>query len=103
MEGLSLGAVAVNTVVSSALVLTSLALAMVVLGTDTNTWILLAIVLPFGTIFPTLFDSVSRTLWTALDLAMRPAGPDEVDAEYARTAGNQRFLQDPRSSQDSGH
>ena len=94
-EGHWLGAVAVNTVVSAALVLISLAIAMVTLGTDTNQWVLLAIVAPFGTIFPTLFDPFSRTIWTAIDLAMRPAGPDEVSVEYARVAGNQPFLPDP--------
>ncbi len=92
MEGHWLGAVAVNTVISAALVLTSLILAMVALGTGTTTWILLAICGPFGTVFPILFDPFSRTLWTSIDLMMRPAGPDEVDLMYARTADGKLFL-----------
>ncbi len=92
MDGHWLGAVAVNTVISAALVLTSLILAMVALGTGTTTWILLAICGPFGTLFPILFDPFSRTLWTSIDLMMRPAGPDEVDLMYARTDDGKLFL-----------
>ena len=91
-EGTSLGAVAVNTVVSAALVLVALAVAMVTLGTDTNRWTLLAVVAPFGTIFPLLFDPFSRTIWLAIDLAMSPAGPDEVDPRWARTTDRKPFL-----------
>jgi uncharacterized protein (DUF983 family) len=92
VEGHWLGAVAVNTVVSSGLVLTALALSLVILGTDTSRGVLLLVVGPWGTIFPALFDPFSRTLWTSIDLAMRPAGPDEVVVDYARTAGNAPFL-----------
>jgi len=94
VEGHWLGAVAVNTVVTAALILTVLVLLMVTLGTDTSRWALLAMVAPFGTIFPALFDPISRTLWTAIDLAFRPAGPDEVDLPYARTAGHEPFVRD---------
>ena len=92
-EGHWLGAVAVNTVVSSALVLAALALGLVLLGTDTSRWTLLLVVAPFGTIFPALFDPFSRTIWTALDVAMRPAGPDEVDLKWATTIDRKPFLQ----------
>jgi len=78
MEGHSLGAVAVNTVVSSALVLTVVSLALVVFGTDVSTSFLLLIASPFGLLFPILFDPVSRTLWNALELMMRPVQPDEL-------------------------
>ena len=49
---------------------------------------------PVGTILPALFDPISRTLWTAIDRAFRPAGPDEGDLPYARTAGHEPFLRD---------
>ncbi|MDG2113402.1 MAG: DUF983 domain-containing protein [Actinomycetota bacterium] len=94
IEGHWLGAVAVNTVISAALVLIALALAMVIFGTDTPRGTLLLMVLPFGTIFPTLFDPFSRTLWTAVDVLIRPPGPDEVDLPFARTTGNKPFLPD---------
>jgi len=82
MEGHSLGAVAVNTVVSSALVLTVVSLALVVFGTDVSTSFLLLIAAPIGLIFPILFDPVSRTLWNALELLMRPAQPDELNQRF---------------------
>jgi len=82
MEGHSLGAVAVNTVVSSALVLTVVSLALVVFGTDVSTSFLLLIASPFGLLFPILFDPVSRTLWNALELMMRPIQPDELKRQF---------------------
>jgi len=82
MEGHSLGAVAVNTVVSSALVLTAVALALITFGTDVSTTFLLLIAAPFGLLFPILFDPVSRTLWNALELLMRPAQPDELSQRF---------------------
>jgi len=94
VEGHWLGAVAVNTMVSAGLILLTAVLLMVALGTDTNRWALLAMVAPLGTVFPALFDPFSRTLWTAIDLMFRPAGPDEVDLPYAKTAGHQPFVHD---------
>ena len=82
MEGHSLGAVAVNTVVSSALVLTVVSLVLVVFGTDVSTSFLLLIASPFGLLFPILFDPVSRTLWNALELMMRPVQPDELKRQF---------------------
>ncbi len=82
MEGHSLGAVAVNTVVSSALVLTVVSLALVIFGTDVSTPFLLLVAAPVGLIFPILFDPVSRTLWNALELLMRPAQPDELNQRF---------------------
>jgi len=82
IEGHSLGAVAVNTVVSSALVLTVVSLALVVFGTDVSTSFLLLIASPFGLLFPILFDPVSRTLWNALELMMRPVQPDELKRQF---------------------
>ena len=82
MEGHSLGAVAVNTVVSSGLVLTVVTLALVIFGTDVSTSFLLSVAAPVGLIFPVLFDPVSRTLWNALELLMRPAQPDELNQGF---------------------
>ncbi|MEC8976134.1 MAG: DUF983 domain-containing protein [Actinomycetota bacterium] len=84
MEGHSLGAVAVNTVVSSALVLTTVALTLLIAGTDTSTSTLLLVVSPVGLIFPVVFDSVSRTLWNAIELLMRPPLTNEVGDEFQR-------------------
>lgn len=41
----------------------------------------LAALLPVGTVFPAVFYPISRTLWTAIDIAMRPLQPGEADTE----------------------
>ena len=82
MEGHSLGAVAINTVVSAALVLIAVALGLVVLGTDVSTSSLLLIAAPVGVLFPILFDPISRTLWNAIELLMRPVSDDELDPRF---------------------
>ena len=82
MEGHSLGAVAVNTVVSSALVLTVVSLALVIFGTDVSTSFLLLLAAPAGLLFPILFDPVSRTLWNAFELMMRPVQPEELKQQF---------------------
>lgn len=82
MEGHSLGAVAINTVTSSALVLVVVALSLVVLGTDVSTSFLLVIAAPVGVVFPILFDPISRTLWNAVELLMRPVSDEELDPRF---------------------
>jgi len=82
MEGHSLGAVAVNTVVSSALILTLVSLSLVVFGTNIPTSRLLLIATPVGVLFPILFDPLSRTLWNAVELLMRPVSDSELDPRF---------------------
>ena len=79
MEGHWLGAVAVNTVVSAAAVLATVVAAMLVWGTDISRSLLLALAVPVGVGVPVLFDPVSRTLWTAIDVLMRAPSPSEFD------------------------
>ena len=79
IEGHWLGAVAVNTVVSAAAVLAAVVAAMLVWGTDASRWLLLAVAAPVGIVVPVLFDPVSRTLWTAIDVLVRPPGPNDFD------------------------
>ncbi len=81
MDGHSLGAVAVNTVVSSALVLAVVFLSLVVFGTDVSTSFLLLVAAPVGLLFPILFDPVSRTLWNAFELMMRPIQSGELKSQ----------------------
>lgn len=51
---------------------------------DLDLWIGLAVLLPVGVIFPFVFYPVSKTLWTAIDIAMRPLGPGEADVGRVR-------------------
>ena len=82
MDGHSLGAVAVNTVGSSALVLTVVSLVFVAFGTDVSSSFLLLVAAPVGLLFPILFDPVSRTLWNAFELMMRPVQPGELKQQF---------------------
>ena len=82
MEGHSLGAVTVDTMTSSALVLTVVALALLTIGTDASTSTLLLLAAPVGLIFPILFDPVQRTLWNAIELLMRPPQANEIREEF---------------------
>ena len=85
MEGHSLGAVAVNTVASSALVLVVVIFTLLINGTKTATSTLLMLAAPVGVLFPILFDSVSRTLWNAIELLMRPPHAGEIREEFRRS------------------
>ena len=78
MEGHSLGAVAVNTVASAAVVLMAVVFALLVFGIDTPTKFLLLLAAPVGLLFPIAFDPISRTLWNAMELLMRPLEPHEI-------------------------
>jgi hypothetical protein len=40
------------------------------------------LVAPAGLIFPILFDPVSRTLWNAIELLMRPPQENEIREEF---------------------
>ena len=84
-EGHSLGAVAVNTTTSSAMVLAVVTLALLTNGTDTSTSTLLLLAAPVGLIFPILFDPVSRTLWNVIELLMRPPQANETRKEFRHT------------------
>ena len=39
----------------------------------------LAALLPVGVVFPFVFYPISKTLWTAIDIAMRPLRAGEAD------------------------
>ena len=92
MDGHSLGAVAVNTMTSSALVLTVVALALVIIGTDASTSTLLLLAAPAGLIFPILFDPVSRTLWNAIELKFEKSFAISRFGEYCLSSCNTTLL-----------
>ena len=79
MEGHWLGAVAVNTVFSAAVVLGTVIAAMLVWGADVSRGLLLWLAVPVGVLTPVLFDPVSRTLWTAIDALVRPPQPSDFN------------------------
>lgn len=78
VQGQWIGAIAVNTVLSLGALL-----AVIVVGTaltlpDVPFAPLAAAALLVGGITPVLVQPLSRTLWTAIDLAVRPLEPDEL-------------------------
>lgn len=73
-----IGGVTINTVVTFVLGFVVMISWIVLSWPDPKLAPGLAALLPVGTVFPFVFYPVSRTLWTAIDLAMRPLRPDEV-------------------------
>lgn len=67
------------------MVLAVVTLALLTNGTDTSTSTLLLLAAPVGLIFPILFDPVSRTLWNAIELLMRPPQANEIRKEFRHT------------------
>ena len=67
---------------SSGLVLTVVSLVFVAVGTDVSSSFLLLVAAPVGLLFPILFDPVSRTLWNAFELMMRPVQPGELKEQF---------------------
>jgi len=79
IEGHWIGAIGINTIVSFGLLAATLVVAFVVTFPDFPLRTLMILALLVSIITPTVFFPVSRTLWTAIDIAMRPLEPHEVD------------------------
>lgn len=77
------GAVGINTIVSFAALLIALVVGIVAMYPDLRVAPLLALTLPVAALVPIAFWPLSQTLWTAIDIAMRPVTRDEIDPRYA--------------------
>lgn len=77
-EGNFIGAVAINTIVSFGSMALALLIGIIVMAPDIEVGPLLLATCAAAIIVPILFFPFSKTLWNAIDLAMRPATPDEV-------------------------
>jgi uncharacterized protein (DUF983 family) len=85
IEGHWLGALGMNTTVSFAVVLLAVVVAFVVTydGGSTALGVAVAVIVGVAIVVPLAFYPVSKTLWSAIDLAMRPLEPeDDVDPRY---------------------
>lgn len=78
VEGHWIGAIGMNTVVSFALLLVVVATGTALTVPDVPLGPLLGLSMGTALVFPILFQPVSRTLWTAIDLSVRPIEPDEL-------------------------
>jgi uncharacterized protein (DUF983 family) len=83
IEGHWLGALGMNTIVSFAAVLVALVAAFALTYPDGSVALALGVVVATAVIVPLVFYPVSKTLWSAIDLAMRPLEPDDdVDPRW---------------------
>lgn len=83
VEGHWIGAIGVNTVCVMGLMLIVLAGVTFSLFPDPPpTWPLMSAEVTIALLGPLVFFPSSRTLWTAMDLMMRPLAPGEVDPRF---------------------
>ena len=83
IEGQWLGALGMNTMVSFGAVMLSVVGAFVATYDQGSVALAVSIVVAIAIIVPLAFFPVSKTLWCAIDLAMRPLEPDDdVDPRW---------------------
>jgi uncharacterized protein (DUF983 family) len=83
VEGHWIGALGMNTIVSFGLLFLTLVGGLVATWPDPPAVPLLVACVTVAAVVPVLFFPFSRTLWSAIDLAMRPLEPrDQVDPRY---------------------
>jgi uncharacterized protein (DUF983 family) len=85
-EGYWLGAVMINTGVAVAVFAVVLVGGMVATWPDVPWAALLVVTVAVDVVFPVVWYPVSKTLWVALDLAVHPLDPHEVEAAEHRAA-----------------
>jgi hypothetical protein len=79
IEGHWIGAIGLNTIVSFGALLITLAVGVALTLPDIPVGPLMVANVAVAVIVPLAFYPISRTLWTAVDIAMRPLEADEVD------------------------
>lgn len=82
IEGHWIGAVAMNTVVSFGLLLVTIVVGLVLSLPDPKAAPLLIAALGVALVTPIAFYPFSKTLWTAIDVSMRPLEPGEVHPDW---------------------
>jgi uncharacterized protein (DUF983 family) len=84
VEGHWIGSLGTNTTVIFGLMLVVLLTVSLVAYPDPVLWPLLIAEISIAVAGPILFFPSSRTLWTAIDLLMRPLRPGEIDPRFVR-------------------
>jgi uncharacterized protein (DUF983 family) len=83
IEGHWLGALGMNTIVSFGILALTMAVGLIATYPDIATGPLVAISVAVAVVVPLVFYPFSKTLWSAIDLAMRPLEPDDdVDPRW---------------------
>ncbi len=91
IEGHWIGAVGVNTIVTFGLLMITIFVSIIATFPDFPVTKLVILCLGVSIFVPLLFHPSSRTLWSAIDLGMRPLQPDEADPAIvlSQTPSNQ--------------
>jgi hypothetical protein len=79
IEGHWIGAIGINTIVSFAVLGVVVIVGLILTYPDGSTLRLILVAAATAMIGPTAFYPMSKTLWTAIDIGMRPLEPHEVD------------------------
>lgn len=83
-----IGALGMNTIVSFTLLLGVIAVGFVVTYPDPPIAVLMAVALSVAVVFPVGFYPISKSLWSAIDMAMRGPDPDDdVDPRFLPPTG----------------
>ena len=72
-----IGALGTNTIVSFALLAVAIGVGFGITYPDPPVGVLLTIAVAVAAVFPVAFYPVSKSLWSGIDLAMRPPEPDD--------------------------
>lgn len=87
IEGHWLGALGLNSIVSFAAVLLAVVVGFIVTYEDESATVAVGLIVATAIVVPLAFYPVSKTLWSAIDLAMRPLEPDDdVDPRWIPAA-----------------
>lgn len=79
IEGHWIGAIGINTIVSFAVLGIVVIVGLIITHPDGSVLRLVLIAIGAAVAGPTLFYPLSKTLWTAIDIGMRPLEAHEVD------------------------
>jgi uncharacterized protein (DUF983 family) len=89
IEGHWLGSLGMNTTVSFGALLVTLVVGFVVTYPDIPAAPLMGVAVGVAVVVPLVFFPFSKTLWSAIDLAMRPLEPDDdVDPDWLPPASH---------------
>jgi uncharacterized protein (DUF983 family) len=84
IEGHYIGYIGLNVLVCFTLTFLIVLVGTLAMVPDVDPWTLLILAVLPGIVGPVLFAPGSRTTWTAIDLAMRPLKPGEIDPRFVK-------------------
>jgi uncharacterized protein (DUF983 family) len=83
-----IGAFGMNIIVSFTLLVLTIAAGFVLTYPDPPVAVLLVVCMSVAALFPLFFQPISKSLWSGIDLAMRPPDPeDDIDPHFLPPSG----------------